>query len=79
MLASMCHALSLKEGTDYIISEKGHITFLYFKDCLKAQYFREQLANKAILKEIHLAVISKVIKRPNAFEYFFFVSEERVI
>jgi hypothetical protein len=79
MLAPICNAFRLREGTDYIISEKGYITCLYFKDLLKAQNFREQLANKASLKEIKLAVISKVLRRPNTFGYFFFISEERII
>lgn len=79
MLGSLCDTFKLREGKDYIISKRDYITCLYFKDLLMAQCLREQVSNKADLKEINLAVISKVIRRKNAFGYFFFVSEKRVI
>ena len=79
MAGSLHHIPTLIEGTDYLIQKKRYFTFLYFKDLSKAQYSREQLSNKADLKENQLSVISKVIKSNKQYGYFFFVSEERLI
>lgn len=79
MTNSFPHTSLLKEGIDFFVKKKGYFTFFYFQDFSKAQYLREQLSNKSNLKEIHLTVISKVTRSTNVLDYFFFVSEERLI
>lgn len=79
MLQNYCESLAMKEGDDYKILEKGNITYLYFSDLPKAKYLRAQLSNSAVLKEIDLGVISKILSRKDPYAYFFFVSQERVM
>jgi len=79
MIQNFCKDHSLVEGDDYVISNKGKITYIYFSDLPKAQYLRTQLSHSAILKEIDLGVISKIISQPESKNYFFFISQERIL
>ncbi len=79
MIHKFCKIHAFKEGCDYKIFEKGSITYLYFTELPKAKYLRAKLSNSAVLKEIDLGVISKIICRKEPYGYFFFVSQERVM
>lgn len=79
MIQNFCKNFALKEGYDYKICEKGSIIYLYFTDLPKAKFLRTELSNSAVLKEIDLGVISKILSRNDPYGYFFFISQERVM
>ena len=79
MINELLSRHSLQEGKDFIINEKNHLTFYYFKSMADANFLRREVSNHAILKNIHLYVISDVLCRNTAFGYYFFVSKDRFI
>ena len=79
MIKDFCQKQAFTEGLDYKICEKGSITYLYFTDLTKAKSLRTKMSNGAMLKDIDLGLISKIISQKDKHQFFFFVSEERVI
>jgi hypothetical protein len=79
MINKLLSKYSLQEGKDFIIQEKNHLTFYYFNSMANANSLRREVSNHAILKNIHLYVISDVLCRNTAFGYYFFVSKHRFI
>jgi hypothetical protein len=79
MIDVLCQKYNLREGKDFLIQEKGLLTFLYFNKLSDAETLRKDISQHAILKSFSLSVISDIIHKKDPFSYYFFVSQERVI
>lgn len=79
MITHLCQKYNLKEGRDFLIQEKGLLTFLYFEKLADAEILRRDISQHAILRDYSLSVISDIIHKKDPFSYYFFVSQERVL